>query len=348
MDIKRIIKRGTKRIVQSGVNTLGYEISWRRQPPSLRRQFLEARPKLPVLSREQPVLSKEQIDAFANKAIDPDYWRRLNPEMSIDGVGERSSGLDIEALEPKEIEKQVEKLRSEGYFQTNPVLLSRTTDKMRLCVERLRRERWPEPFPFVYDEFWDIASIPSLTEILTELLGAKYRQTSNFWTYYRKGAGSRPHADYPDLPAPRRGRLTVWIPLSDATVDNSCIYLIPQDRVSSVKDLFTYNYVTHRELSDLLWVTKALPAPAGSVLGWCHDTIHWGSFASDGAHPRVSLRVEFIGSGEEPQPLDFDVPCRCTFSQRIQMICNIILSSSYPGTVIYRGLAERLKEMITP
>lgn len=39
MDIKRVIRRGTKRIIQRGVNTLGYEISWRRQAPSPQPQF---------------------------------------------------------------------------------------------------------------------------------------------------------------------------------------------------------------------------------------------------------------------------------------------------------------------
>ena len=118
-------------------------------------------PKLLNLSKS-PVLSKEQIDSFANRAIDPEYWRQLNPELSIDCAGERSAGLDIEALEPNEIEKQIGKLRSEGYFQTKPVLSSPTIDKMRACVERLRRENWPATFSFVYDQFWDAANISSL------------------------------------------------------------------------------------------------------------------------------------------------------------------------------------------
>ena len=55
----------------------------------------------------------------------------LNPELSIDGVGERSSGLEIEALEPKEIEKQIGKLRSESYFQTDPAGLPEDPTRIR-------------------------------------------------------------------------------------------------------------------------------------------------------------------------------------------------------------------------
>lgn len=311
-------------------------------------------PKLPDLSK-LPVLSKEQIDAFANRAIDPEYWRQLNPELSIDGVGERSAGLDIEALELKEIEKQLGKLRCEGYFQTKPVLSSPTIDKMRACVERLRRERWPATFSFVYDQFWDVASVSSLTEIVTGFLGAEYRKNSSFWIYYvlpRKGAsGWWPHQDSGGATS----RLTVWIPLSDATVDNGCIYLIPQDRVSALglSDFLMRDHVTSNELAVLLRATKALPASAGSILGWNHKIVHWGSIASDGAHPRISLAVEFIGARAEATPDElqfFDLPCQYSFSKRIQMICKAILAYHRfePIAFIYKGLAERLKEMISP
>jgi hypothetical protein len=351
MDIKSVVKRGIKRIIQRGVNTLGYEISWRRQPP---QPPSLGRPKSFDASPKFLVPSKEQIDAFVNNAIDPDYWRRLNPELSIDGVGERSGGLDIDVLEPKEIEKQIEKLRSEGYFQTNPVLSSPTIEKMRVCVERLRRERWPATFSFVYDEFWDVASVSSLTEIATEFLGAEYKQNSAIWTYYvlpRKGArGWPPHYDSGDPTS----RLTVWIPLSDATLDNGCMYLIPQDRVSSARlnDFWSRNYVTKEELALLLWSTKALPAPAGSLLGWNQKILHWGSIASDSAHPRISLAVEFVSARAEVRPDEFplfDLPCRRSFSQRIQLICNAILKyhGFEPEQLTYKGLAERLKETIS-
>ena len=341
MDIKPVIKRGIKRIIHGGANTLGYEIIWRRQRPTLTLQSFEARPT---------VLSKEQIDAFANSAVDPDYWRRLNPELSIDGIVERSAGLDTECLEPKEIDEQIGKLRSEGYFQTRPVLSRPTIDKMRACVERLRREGWLPTFSFVYDEFWDVVGVSSLTEILTEFLSAEYRLGPQlFFAYYvlpRKGAsGWAPHCD-----TGGESRLTVWIPLSDATVENGCMYLIPQDRVSSagLNDFWSRGYVTKNELSVLLWSTKALPAPAGSLLGWNSNMVHWGSMASDSAHPRISISFEFVGAGAKPKPHElplFDLPRRCSFSQRIQLIGQAILAyhGYEPLNPVYKELAKLLK-----
>jgi hypothetical protein len=340
MDIKPVIRRGITRIIQRGANTLGYEITWRRQRPTVTLPSFEARPT---------VLSKEQIDAFANSAIDPDYWRRLNPELSIDGIGERSVGLDIEGLAPKEIDAQIGKLRSEGYFQTRPILSRPTIDKMRACVERLRSEGWLPTFSFVYDQFWDVAGVSSLTEILTEFLGAEYRLGPQmFFTYYvlpRKGAsGWSPHVD-----SGGESRLTVWIPLSDATVDNGCMYLIPQDRVSSagLNDFWSRVYVTKDELGVLLWSTKALPAAAGSLLGWNSKMVHWGSMASDSAHPRISISFEFVGAGAKPKPYElplFDLPRRCSFSRRIQLIGQTILSYQgfEPLNPIYKRLAKLL------
>jgi len=324
------------------------------QLPCIMRIVAQDNVPVTLPSPKWPVLSKEQIDAFANRAIDPDHWRRLNPELSVDGVGEGSAGLDIEPLKPKEIEKQVGKLRSEGYFQTHQVLSSPSIDKMRVCVEPLRRESWPATFSFVYDQFWDAASVSSLTEIVKEFLGAEYRQNSKFWTYYVlpcKGAGGwRPHND-----SGLASRLTVWIPLSVASLDNGCIYLIPQDRASraGLNDFWRRDHVARAELGLLLWATKALPAPAGSLLGRNHDIVHWGSMASDGAHPRISLAVEFVGAGAEAGPDElplFDLPCRFSFSQRIQLICKAILDYHRfePVTPIYTGLAEHLKETIGP
>jgi hypothetical protein len=338
MDVKRVIKRGANRIVQRGLNTLGYEISLRRQAPSLKHQFFEAYPKLPVPP-------KEQIDAFANKALDPDYWRRLNPELSIDGIPERSAGLDIDALATEEIEKQIEKLRSEGYFQTNPILSSPTIDKMRLCVERLRGERWPATFAFIYDQFWDVASVSSVAKIATGFLGAEcgLKTVFNFHVLPRKGASRwPPHKDL--------STLTVWIPLCDATVDNSCMYLIQKNPVSSsgLTDFWERRYVTHGELRVLLQATKALPAPAGSVVGWTTEVVHWASHPSDGAHPRISMSLGFARPGDRLRPGErlFSLPCRLSFSQRIRLVCKD--AANYDGIErahpIFEGLAERLRE----
>ena len=61
------------------------------------------------------------------------------------------------------------------------------------------------------------------------------------------------------------------------------------------------------EYPNLLQSVKALPALPGSLLGWHHHLIHWGSRASDRAGvPRVSIAVEFIS--DAVSPLESELP----------------------------------------
>jgi hypothetical protein len=143
--------------------------------------------------------------------------------------------------------------------------------------------------------------------------------------------------------------------LSDATVDNSCIYLIPQDRVFSagLNDFLSRNHVTPNELGCLLWATKALPAAAGSLLGWNGEIVHWGSIARDSDHPRISVTFDFVSAGAEAGPDErlLDPICRFSFSQRIRLICEAISGYDHPIreplNPIYRGLVERIKETVS-
>jgi hypothetical protein len=60
----------------------------------------------------------------------------------------------------------------------------------------------------------------------------------------------------------------------------------------------------------------------------------------------------FVGAGAEANPNElplFRPPCPFSFSQRIQLICKIILQYHRlePATSIYKGLAVRLTETIS-
>src|SRR5207249_8180516 len=80
------------------------------------------------------------------------------------------------------------------------------------------------------DEFWTIARTQSLKRLLTALLGSGYVQDSVVWTYYviprRGSAGWPPHVD-----GNGEQRVTVWIPLSDSTLENGCMHVVPRNLV---------------------------------------------------------------------------------------------------------------------
>jgi hypothetical protein len=98
--------------------------------------------------------------------------------------------------------------------------------------------------------------------------------------------------------------LTVWIPLNDATLENGCIYVVPREFDSD----FDATDKRHAHMNPATEVqrgrsakihfplhgVRALPAPAGSLLAWYGNTIHWGSTCSRYAtEPRKSIALTF-------------------------------------------------------
>jgi hypothetical protein len=241
-------------------------------------------------------LGEDEQRARAQAILDPDYWRRLNPQLSVEGATEPSS-LEATPLSAGELEQARENVGSHGYFQTPPTLSVSVIDALREGIELLRQEGLPPTFAFVYDEAWLVSRTPSLTRLVTSVVDNRYKQTWRVWCHYVPpvpGAGGwSPHRDGGGTTT---NRLTLWIPLSPATLDNGCMYVIPKDMIPPGTTLETENVHT------LLRATKALPARPGEVLGWEFQVIHWGSFCSDRpGSPRISLSQEFIARDASPE-----------------------------------------------
>lgn len=127
-----------------------------------------------------------------------------------------------------------------------------------------------------------------------------------------RGLGSSfglPHRDYSaadslycdDEPAV----LTVWIPLNDATNNNGCIYVVPREfdtdfsRTDGHHAHMNPAAEVQRGVSSKIHFplhgVRALPAPAGSLIAWYGNTIHWGSSCSKYAKdPRKSIALTFV------------------------------------------------------
>lgn len=262
---------------------------------------------------------------------------------------ERLAGVREECpLDPTEVARLAEKVRTEGYFQTRAVFPLPLIHRMRSCVERLRSQNWPPAFAFVFDEFWAILRTASLERLLSSFLGQGYRQNSAIWTYYvstQKGsAGWAPHQD-----GGGEQRLSVWLRLTDATLDNGCMYVVPRNLVpDSLPAKYTkWDSVSQAELSQLLQCSRALPATAGSLLGWDTSLIHWGSVPSGSAVPRISIAVEFLGARATPTAYDrplLDMTSLPTFEQRLYVIgkCIADYKKFEPRMAKFAEVAQRL------
>lgn len=272
---------------------------------------------------ESARLPDTAVDALLSEATDPEYWRHFCPALSVG----QSSSRDVceeTALDSAEIAELTEKLRAEGYFRTRAMLPSPLIHKMRACVEQLRARSWPLVFSFVFDEFWAILRTASLERLVSAFLDQGYLQTAAIWTYYvspRKGStGWAPHVD-----GSGEQRLSVWLPLTDATLDNGCMYVIPRNLVpeSLAEDYREWGSIEKSELSRLLQGSRALPAEAGCVLGWDQNLIHWGSVSSGSTIPRISIAAEFIAARAKPHRSELpllDTMSLPTFEQRLYSI----------------------------
>jgi hypothetical protein len=264
----------------------------------------------------------------------------------------RQTNGEIPETNPLNIENVYELRKSferKGYFQTDPILPEPVLKPIRDCIERLKADRWPPVFVFVYDQVWQVSNAPSLIHLRSDFLGPGCKRTSRVWCFYVDPVpGSRgfaPHADG----FGRADRLTVWVALSDATLENGCIYVIPQDLVpDAAKTCYSRDLKPH-DLGVLLQSCRALPAKAGSILGWNFNLVHWSSFCNRPAGPRISFSVEFIARQAEPDPDELpllDGTGLPTFPQRILAIANGILGYEphEPRLLVYRDLALRLKD----
>jgi hypothetical protein len=300
---------------------------------------------------ESTVPSEDEVKALLDKARDPAYWRALNPDLSI-GDSFAADALEERPIEDDELDELADYFDEDGYFQIDSHLAPDVLGRMRACVDVLRHERWPLVFAFVYDEFWLVFRTPSLVRYMSEILGPGYRLIPTTWTYYvedDKGAtGWPPHVDNSCEP----NRVNVWVPLTDATVQNGCIYVIPQSLAPEgfPEAFWERDTFSHAELITLLQASRAIPARVGSMLGWHSELIHWGSTSGGTGDPRISVAMQFIAADEPPNPGEvplFDAhESMPTLEERLSAIGRAlrIYHKFEPATVRFLGLADLLVE----
>jgi hypothetical protein len=298
----------------------------------------------------QSVIPENEVKNLLQKAVDCDYWRTLCPELGV-MIQQDLEHLQGEPLSSEQAAWACAHLERHGYFQIPEIIAPAVVARMYKCVEILRSSGWPPVFSFVYDEFWAIPRTPSLVNFLSRKLGTGYVQANGVWTYrvdpQVRASGWSPHVDSRN----DEERITLWIPLTDATIGNGCMYVIPQDRVPPALPscYLDWTAVSRDDLGILLRNVTPLPASAGSVLGWNNGLIHWGGRALESAtFPRISIGVEFMSKRAKPRSsetpvFDMQLP---DFATRLRSIGQSILYYEEFETTMrkYCGLATNLVE----
>ncbi|MSP75450.1 MAG: hypothetical protein EXR12_04880 [Rhodospirillaceae bacterium] len=302
---------------------------------------------------KQAELSPSQMAERFEAALDVDRWRRLAPFASIE---ERIVSGDHAQIAPQDAVREKNRLDEDGYFCLKQVFDREWIARMHDIVRAVRADGWPAAFAFVYDDFWSIARSPAISVFLEASLGVGFLQNTVVWAHWvpdAKGvAGWRPHDDY------RGGGdtfLSFWIPLSDATAENGCMFLVPDSRSREVAETIKAqdslpNVLFRKTLQDVV----ALPVPSGSLIGWRGDVLHWGGANSGSTVPRVSLALEFrsrdVKTTRFERPLIDPQAALPPFRTRLFAIVKALreYTNFEPLLLRHLPLAERIFEETSP
>jgi hypothetical protein len=277
------------------------------------------------------------------------FWRELQPSLTIEG------SLDVDAFQFGDVAKLMDQLRFEGYVNVAGIVPEKLVVAMRECIALLYERKIPLAFAFVYDEAWQV--FKGLTSFMEAALGNGYRALPDFWVWHvvpsESAHGWTPHRDRVQPTLDRNNSphsLTVWIPFTDATPLNGCIYMLP----AHLDDRFKLrnwegegnNHVPAPQN------IRALPATAGSVLAWNQAVLHWGGRASRLAEgPRSSAALEFQRGDKAPfnRPL-LDPKRTPTFQQRLGLVGKQVIQYQhmYPLTPDIAAIAEALRTKFMP
>ncbi|BBX21759.1 hypothetical protein MTER_11700 [Mycolicibacter terrae] len=278
-----------------------------------------------------------------------DFWAALCPQLSIDG--------DADALPAAvgETDPLLVTLKREGYIRVPDALPEAAVAPIRDAVSTLFRLGIPLPFAFVYDQLW--LAFQGLSAFLTAVLGDGYRALPDFWVWHvnpdDNATGWGPHRDrvIPTLDADNSPHtLTVWLPFTDATPLNGCMYFLPahlDDRFQQRRWDGADNTVVYNPQN-----IRAVPATAGSVMAWNQAILHWGGRASRlGDAPRISAAFEFQRADRPALNSPLLDPGRLpTFGERLGLIGKQVLQyrHMYPLGDDVAAIATSLVERFMP
>jgi Phytanoyl-CoA dioxygenase (PhyH) len=277
------------------------------------------------------------------------FWRALQPNLSIDGAGS-SDGFQL-----GDVGVLMEQLRFEGYVNVPHVVPENLVVAMRDCIAKLHERKIPLAFAFVYDQAWQV--FQGLATFMEAALGTGYRALPDFWVWHvmpaESATGWSPHRDRVQPTLDRNNAphsMTVWVPFTDATPLNGCIYMLP----AHLDDRFRQRVWDGEGNNQVLAPQniRALPAPAGSLLAWNQAVLHWGGRASRLAEgPRSSAAFEFQRGDKAPfnRPL-LDPKRTPPFEQRLGLVGKQVLQYKhmYPLTPDIAMIAETLRSRFMP
>lgn len=283
------------------------------------------------------MLDKELLE----KSLSKEYWLALCPELTISDNLLMQKPENSFYISDSASKKCAERYAEEGYFQSEPIIPTDEAQKLADAIIKVTAQGFPAQFCLIYDDFWQ--PLRRLNKLLEPILGKDYLLLPDFWFYNINNddtdSGWSPHRDL-QFPNPVNSDgtpkiINLWIPLTDATTLNGCMYMLPATRDPDYpKDfsmLIGHDFRTVKHYTpEMLQNFRALPAKAGSVLGWNQYVFHWGSRSSRWAEsPRINYSMYVQRADVKPYDdlainLNGDNNFDLTFDLRIGLVCRSI------------------------
>lgn len=188
-------------------------------------------------------------------------------------------------------------LAAGGYVRIEHALDPGDATALVTSIEALRAKGLPPLFVYAFDETWRIGE--RFATFFTRALGAEYVLLPDAWAFWIAPAPDRagwpPHRGSYDLASDRGAPdlLNVWVALTDATIDNSCMHVVPlEDDAAYPSDLRSHDASATKG--------RALPIPSATALAWNANVLHWGGPSSASARaPRVSITFTLARRGAQ-------------------------------------------------
>lgn len=251
-------------------------------------------------------------------------WAAMAPRLHIENAALLADAKPL-AIDPVRVIAIREQLLLDGYFHETGVSFAVDLALLAQTVRSLSRDGLSPVFAFLYDEFW--LPFCQLDALFRDILGP-YAILPDFWIWNvepKKGdAGWAPHRDKGAATLRADGMpnsITAWIPLTEASPLNSCMYIVPARQDP------TYGTAREGEWRFDLPSIRALPAKPGDVLVWNQALLHWGSkSAPQATESRISMAIEFQRGDVPPMNAPLIKPVTLLpFDARLRLIAKQVL-----------------------
>ncbi|MEH6402240.1 MAG: phytanoyl-CoA dioxygenase family protein [Sneathiella sp.] len=246
-------------------------------------------------------------------------WERLCPNLTIG----KPVSKNFSPFSDTMLAEIADGFWDKGYLKIPSVIKAPELERLVTAFQIFDKADIPPAYLYIYDQPW--ALFESLRHLIGHLLGTEYALLPNLWAWHLRKPGATgwpPHRDcdsetvFSVGPDQMLMSLSLWVPLTNVDQENGCIFVVAREDEKNLE------HDQELELEMLTPYATPLPVPAGSVLGWPQDLIHWGGVYSEGAkEPRMSLSFEFQNTSFAPlaEPL-LSTENPPSFEQRVSLI----------------------------